>query len=65
MRCRGAALEPRGQIDDVRWVEADGGAEVDGAQLAALHEALDRPWMDVKQLSRLLRREQGRKKVRL
>ena len=48
MRRRGAALEPRGQIGDVRWVEADGGAEVDGAQLAALDEALDGPRMDAK-----------------
>jgi hypothetical protein len=38
-------------------VEADGGAEVDGAQLAALNEALDGPRMDAKERSRLLRRE--------
>jgi hypothetical protein len=62
---RGAALEPPGQIGDVRWVEADGGAEVDNAQLTPLNEALHGPRMDVKQLSRLLCREQRRKRARL
>lgn len=50
-------LEPRRQLSHVRWVETDSGAEVDGAELAALNEALDGPRMDAKERSRLLRGE--------
>ena len=57
MRRRGAVLEPRRQLSHVRWVETDSGAEVDGAELAALNEALDGSRMDAKERSRLLRRE--------
>lgn len=65
MRPRGAPLDPRREIGDVRRIKADGGAEVDSAQLAPLDEALDGPRMDAKQLSGLVRREQRRERARL
>jgi hypothetical protein len=40
-------FQSAGQIGEVVTVEANGGAEVDGSQLAALDEALDGPRMDV------------------
>lgn len=59
------ALEPCCQIGEVGWIEADGGAEVDGAQLSALDEALDGPGMDAKEAGCLLRREERRSGARL
>lgn len=44
---RSAALEPGGQIGEVRSIEANGGANVDGGELAALDQALDGAWVDV------------------
>jgi hypothetical protein len=54
------ALEAGCEVDDVGRVEANGRAEVDGAQLATLDQALDGSWMDVKRVSRFPRREQSR-----
>jgi hypothetical protein len=44
---RSAALEPYGQIGEVLAIEADGGANVNCGQLAALDQALDGARMDV------------------
>ena len=47
---RRAALEPCGQIPEVPSIKADGSADVDCGELAALDQALNGARMDVKQL---------------
>lgn len=58
--CVRAALEAGCEVADVGWVEANGRADVDGAKLAALDQALDSPRMDVEEVSCLASREQPR-----
>jgi hypothetical protein len=40
-------LEPRHEVVDVSRIEAHGGAEMDGLELAAFDEPLDRARVDV------------------
>jgi hypothetical protein len=55
-------FEPRGQVGDVGRVESNGSAEVDGAELSTLDQALNRARVDVKEDRRLLRRQQRRRR---
>jgi hypothetical protein len=62
----GSALEPRRQVGDVPRVEANGGADVDGAQLAALDKTLDGPRMNAQKRRRLpCREKRGWRRLRL
>jgi hypothetical protein len=46
------------QARDVVGVEPNGGSEMDGAELAALDEPLHGAWVNVEQVSRLVRRQE-------
>jgi len=48
------------QARDVVGVEPDGGSEMDGAQLAALDEALHGSWVNVQEAGGLVRRQERR-----
>jgi hypothetical protein len=61
---RSAALEPRSQIGEVRSIEADGGANMNRGELAALDQALDGAGMDMQQVGRFLGREEGGRRGR-
>jgi hypothetical protein len=52
---RGAAFDSLDQVRNVVWVEPDGPSEADGAQLAALDEALHGSGVDVEKSGRLIR----------
>jgi hypothetical protein len=49
---------PRGQVCDVGRVEANGGIEADGAELAAFNQSLDGARVHVEQVGSLARGQQ-------
>ncbi len=57
---RRTVLDSLDQSGDVVRVESDGASEMDGAELAALDEPLDRSWVNAEKVGRLVRRQERR-----